>query len=338
MENIDKAVSDLKSSYQNDLRKQELTPDEIHIKYLGKKGAVNTLLQEVNTLPQEEKIPYLKKINAIKEDLEKQLTEKRERTSKKEQQKIDLTMPAGISATGNLHPLTLVKRDLYNFFHYYGFSVYEGPEIETDFYNFEMLGVPKDHPARELQDTLYVLEPDYLLRTQTSSIEARVLDNMKPPIRFVVGDRAYRNETTNRNNGALFHQFQGVYVDRNVTIGNLKWIFTKSLKHILGDNTTIRFRAKYYPEVEPGISPDILCWNCGGEGCEVCKKRGWIEIAGGGMIHPNILEKAGIDSKVYSGFAFGWGLDRIAMAVYGIKDLRVLYDGSLTYENTIKVA
>ncbi len=334
--NIEKAIKDIKSSYYNDLKSSDY--DSVYIKYLGKKGLVNNLFQEANALPQEEKIPHLKQINQLKSKLESDIETLKTKEKNQESRGVDLTMPAGASRTGHLHPLTIVKRDLYQFFHYYGFSVFDGPEIETDFYNFELLGVPKDHPARELQDTLYILEPDFLLRTQTSSIEARVLSENEPPIRFVVGDRAYRNETNNRNNSSFFHQFQGVYVDRNVTIGNLKWIFTKSLKHILGDETTIRFRAKYYPEVEPGISPDILCWNCSGEGCEVCKKRGWIEIAGGGIIHPHTLEKSGIDSSIYSGFAFGWGLDRIAMAKFGIKDLRVLYDGSLTYENTVKMA
>ena len=328
-------IETLRNTYKSDissLKNGTIDIDSIYIKYLGKKSQINQLFQKAQELSPNDKIQFLKELNTFKSEVESNLNELKQNTNKQGYQKIDLTVPASPTKTGNLHPLALVKRDLYQFFHYYGFSVYDGPEIETDYYNFELLGVSENHPARELQDTLYLLEPEILLRTQTSSVESRILKEKKPPIRFVNGDAAYRNETESRNNGAFFHQFQGVYVDRNVTLGNLKWIFTKSLKHILGEDTSIRFRAKYYPEVEPGMSPDVLCKFCQGDGCEVCKYRGWIEIAGGGMIHPNTLEKAGIDSKQYSGFAFGWGLDRIVMQKYKINDLRVLYNGSLIYD------
>lgn len=327
---IKKNIEEIKSEYKKDVSSNSQNLDEIHIKYLGKKGIINQNFKLASSLSPENKIEFASKLNKLKKEIEEDLESKREKSTKTE--KINLSIPVESLKSGNLHPLTLVRRDLYQFFHYYGFSVYDGPEIETDYYNFEMLGVPKDHPARELQDTLYIMEPETLLRTQTSSIESRILEGMEPPIRFVVGDRAFRNETESRTNLAFFHQFQGVYVDRNVTMGNLKWIFTKALKHVLGEDTVIRFRAKYYPEVEPGMSPDILCKFCLGAGCEVCKKRGWIEIAGGGMIHPSTLEAAGIDPKVYSGFAFGWGLDRIVMQRYKINDIRVLYGGQIIYE------
>ena len=327
---IKKNIEEIKSEYKKDVSSNSQNLDEIHIKYLGKKGLINQNFKLASSLSPENKIEFATKLNKLKKEIEEDLESKREKSTKTE--KINLSIPVESLKSGNLHPLTLVRRDLYQFFHYYGFSVYDGPEIETDYYNFEMLGVPKDHPARELQDTLYIMEPETLLRTQTSSIESRILEGMEPPIRFVVGDRAFRNETESRTNLAFFHQFQGVYVDRNVTMGNLKWIFTKALKHVLGEDTVIRFRSKYYPEVEPGMSPDILCKFCLGAGCEVCKKRGWIEIAGGGMIHPSTLEAAGIDPKVYSGFAFGWGLDRIVMQRYKINDIRVLYGGQIIYE------
>jgi phenylalanyl-tRNA synthetase alpha chain len=327
---IKKNIEEIRSEYKKDVSSNLQNLDEIHIKYLGKKGLINQNFKLSSSLSPENKIEFSSKLNKLKKEIEEDLEFKREKSTKTE--KVNLAIPVESLKSGNLHPLTLVRRDLYQFFHYYGFSVYDGPEIETDYYNFEMLGVPKDHPARELQDTLYIMEPETLLRTQTSSIESRILEGMEPPIRFVVGDRAFRNETESRTNLAFFHQFQGVYVDRHVTMGNLKWIFTKALKHVLGEDTVIRFRAKYYPEVEPGMSPDILCKFCLGAGCEVCKKRGWIEIAGGGMIHPSTLEAAGIDPKVYSGFAFGWGLDRIVMQRYKINDIRVLYGGQIIYE------
>ena len=324
-------IKNLISEYKNDLSVKEANFDELYIKYLGKKGLLNQSFKLLKNLSDEDRKNVSIELNKLKSKIESDLSNKKE-TSNSNEPKIELSLPVDPTKTGNLHPLTNIKRDLYEFFHYYGFSVYDGPEIESDYYNFEMLGVPEDHPARELQDSLYIMEPETLLRTQSSSIESRKLEEMDPPIRFVIGDRAFRNETESRTNSSFFHQFQGVYVDRNVTMGNLKWIFTKALKHILGEDTQIRFRAKYYPEVEPGMSPDILCKFCQGAGCDVCKKRGWIEIAGGGMIHPTTLEKAGIDPNVYSGFAFGWGLDRIVMQRYQIDDLRVLYGGQIVYE------
>ncbi len=322
-------IKELRDSFTQDMQSPNFDWDIVYVKYLGKKGVINQEFQKAKNLTDHTKIEFLKEINKFKAEIESTLEKSKPTNS--HQFELNLSTPVLMSKTGNLHPLTLVKRDLYQFFHYYGFSVYDGPEIESDYYNFEIMGVGKDHPARDLQDTLYILEPEFLLRTQTSSIEGRILKEKEPPIRFVVGDNAFRNETDSRSNTSFFHQFQGVYLDKNVNMGNLKWVFTKALKHILGQDTVIRFRPKYYPEVEPGMSPDILCKFCKGSGCEVCKRRGWIEIAGGGMIHPTTLQKADIDPNKYSGFAFGWGLDRIVMQKYGIDDIRVLYNGSLIY-------
>lgn len=309
----------------------DLSIDDLHIKYLGKKGELNKAFADLINIPVEQKKVISSELNAIKKKIEESIKDLREKILDKNIDQ-DLTIPVLQSKTGNLHPLTLATRDLNNFFHYLGFSVADGPEIEQDYYNFEMMGVPKDHPAREMQDTLYILEPEILLRTQTSSIEARLLSDRKLPMRYVCPGKVYRNETTNKTNGAFFHQYQGFYVDRNVTLGHLKWFFTRVIKHIVGEDTTIRFRSKYYPEVEPSLSPDILCTFCHGKGCPVCKQRGWIEIAGGGMIHPSIFDKAGIDRKEYSGFAFGFGLDRLAMARFGIKDIRTMLNGKIIYD------
>ncbi len=326
-------IKNLQKQFKEETKKLDV--DTLYVKYLGKKGEINKLFDELKNLSKDARIESAKGVNKLKEEI----TEKIEYLRSKSQlepavnsEQIDLSIPVKPSKIGNLHPLTMVTNNLIEFFNYYGFSVYDGPEIEDDYHNFEMLGVPKDHPARELQDTLYLLEPEILLRTQTSSIESRELEKQDPPIRFICPGKVYRNETANKSNSALFHQFQGVLVDRDVNLGNLKWIFEKSLKHVLGQDTIIRFRPKYYPEVEPGLSPDIQCKFCNGEGCDICKHRGWIEIAGGGMIHPETLEKAGINSEEYSGFAFGWGLDRIAMTKYNVRDIRVLYDGSIVYE------
>jgi len=311
--------------------KLDLSVDELHIKYLGKKGLLNQLFKDIKNLDLETKKEAAKEANLLKSKIETNITELRKIGSKTDEN-LDLTIPVASTKTGNLHPITLITRDLNNFFHYFGFSVGDGPEIEEDYYNFEMMGVPKDHPARELQDTLYILEPEILLRTQTSSIEARKLKERNLPMRYVCPGKVFRNETSNKTNGALFHQYQGFYVDKNVTLGHLKWFFTKTLKHIIGPNVVIRFRTKYYPEVEPGMSPDIQCTFCHGKGCEICKQRGWIEIAGGVMIHPSTFDKAGIDRKIYSGFAFGFGLDRLAMTRFGIKDLRTMFTGKIVYK------
>jgi phenylalanyl-tRNA synthetase alpha chain len=331
-EDILKNIKDLKKKYTEDLKNLDI--DVLFLKYLGKKGEINSHFKDIVNLTGEGKVKAAKELNEIKVKIETEINELREKAAKKhdEDQNIDLTVPVAATKTGNLNPITIVTRDLYQFFHYYGFSVHDGPEIEDDKHNFEIMGVPKDHPAREMQDTFYLMEPEYLLRTQTSSIEARELEKQDPPIRFVYGGKVFRNETVSKSNGAMFHQFQGVCVDKDLNMANLKWIFTKSLKHILGEDTQIRFRAKYYPEVEPGMSPDVLCTFCKGDGCEICKYRGWIEIAGGGMIHPNTLKAAGIDPDIYSGFAFGWGLDRIAMQRFKIRDLRLLTNGNIVYK------
>lgn len=328
-EDIIKNIKDIQKQYKEDIKQLDI--DSLFLKYLGKKGEINSQFKHIVKLADEAKANAAKELNQLKSKIETEIEELRNKDSQEEESDIDLTIPVLPTKTGNLHPITIVARDLYQFFHYYGFSVYDGPEIEDDKHNFEIMGVPKDHPARELQDTFYLMEPEVLLRTQTSSIEARELEKQEPPIRFVSAGKVFRNETASKSNGAIFHQFQGVCVDEDLNIGNLKWIFTKSLKHILGEDTVIRFRAKYYPEVEPGMSPDIQCSFCKGEGCDICKGRGWIEIAGGGMIHPNTLEMAGIDPKVYSGFAFGWGLDRIAMQRFKIRDLRLMTNGSIVY-------
>jgi len=332
IDDLTENLKTIRKTYKDDLK--TLVFDDFYIKYFGKKGVFNDLLSNAKELSQDIKINALKDINTLKKIIQDEIDQHIKVADDyfKTDTTIDLTAPASPTLRGHYHPISVVTNQLVEFFHYYGFSVFDGPEIEDDYHNFEMLGVPKDHPARELQDTFYLMSPEVLLRTQTSSIEARELKKQKPPIRFVFPGKVFRNETASKTNGAIFEQFQGVCIDKNITLSNLKWIFTKSLKYVLGPDTVIRFRAKYYPEVEPGMSPDVMCKFCKGSGCEICKYRGWIEIAGGGMIHPNTLEMADIDPTIYSGFAFGWGLSRIAMQRFGIRDLRSLYNGSIIYE------
>ena len=207
-----------------------------------------------------------------------------------------------------------------------------GPEIETDEYCFERLNVPKDHPARDMQDTLYVEEPEYLLRTQTSSIEARILETYKPPFKVVCPGRTYRNEKVNKSNHFIFHQYQGVVVMKKTGLKDLFGTFTALFKKMYGPDVVVRYRNKYYPEVEPGVGPDMQCFNCKGKGCTICKGVGWIEMGGAGIIHPNIMDMAGIDKNKWMGFAFGLGLDRWIMAKYKITDIRTLLGGNLGYK------
>lgn len=328
---IDNILKELNSKISAAKNSKDLT--KIRLEYLGKSGVINKYASTIKDVPVDKKAEFGKSLNELKQQVTYKVEQaERDILTKQTKQNVDLTIPVKPTFIPSLHPTTQTLIELNAFFNYYGFSVLEGPEIEDDFHNFEMMGVPKNHPARELQDTLYIKEPEILLRTQTSNEEARVLKREKLPIRVVIPGKVFRNETANRTNGAMFYQYQGVYVDKNVTMGNLKWMFEKALKHILGEDTVIRFRSKYYPEVEPGLSPDIQCKFCGGKGCVVCKHRGWIEIAGGGMIHPSTLQKAGIDNKKYSGFAFGWGLDRVVMNKFKINDQRLLYSGSLIYK------
>ncbi len=243
----------------------------------------------------------------------------------------DVTLPVEKARIGHLAPDTRVIRQMNAFFTYHGYSVAEGPDIETEEFNFERTNLPKDHPARDLQDTIYIESPDVLLRTHTSSVEARLLSAQKPPLRFVVPGVSFRNEIVNVSNHAVFYQYQGVCLDRDVSMANLKATLQGFAKFIYGPAVETRFRCKYYPEVEPGAGLDILCTFCRGGGCGICKGRGWLEILGSGMIHRRVLEKCGLDANVWSGFAFGMGLDRIIMSKFGINDIRKLHNGELVF-------
>ena len=244
-------------------------------------------------------------------------------------------LPAlALAKVGHLHPVTQTERQLNELFRKLGFSIYTSPEIDTDEYNFARLNVPTNHPARDMQDTIYIKEPDYLLRTQTSTIEAHLLADFKDklPIRAAFPGSVYRNEKVNRSNHFVFHQYQAVVVDKNITMQDLIGTMDQMFKTLYGPEVIVRYRCKYYPEVEPGVGPDMQCFHCHGQGCPLCKYAGWIEMGGSGMIHPKVLRLAGIDPTIWSGFAFGMGLDRWTMAKKNIKDIRTLMGGNLAYK------
>lgn len=288
------------------------------------------LMKELKTAGLEDKKKYGPEINALKKAYNLAVLSKSE--SKIKPNIIDPTVPGPIKPSGRLHPTSEIIREMNAFFRYQGFSIGEGPEIEEVEFNFRRLGVPEGHPATDLQDTLFIDPPNILMRTHTSSVETRILSSYKPPMRVVVPGKCYRNETPNLTNSAFFFQYQGFVVDRGINMTHLKDTLTKFYKFLLGSDLILRYRYKYYPEVTPGMGIDYQCTFCHGKGCQVCKYRGWIEPVGSGMIHPNTLRACGIDPEVYTGFAFGMGLDRLVMAKYGIKDIRKLYGGEIVYK------
>jgi phenylalanyl-tRNA synthetase alpha chain len=310
--------------------------DQIETEYLGRKGHINELFQKLGGLPHEEMRNAGQAINTLKQEVTAALSAKRAELSSQNKtdilSAIDTTAPGNKPKLGHLHPTTETIRSINSFFRYLGFSVYEGPEIETNEFNFEKLNLPLDHPARDLQDTLYIQEPEWLLRTHTSSVEARAMTDNEPPIRIVAPGKVYRNETSNATNNCVFYQYQGLLIDRDISLADLRGTLSAFLRFLYGNDVKTRIRCKYYPEVEPGAGMDVQCSFCKGDGCQVCKYRGWIEVLGSGMVHPNTLRACNIDPKEWSGFAFGLGLDRLVMLKYGIDDVRKLYSGALVFE------
>jgi len=329
---IQSQVNSLKTKFIShlDIVKTPAELDALYLKYLGKKGLTTQLLQELPKLSPGDKRQYGPILNELKKSQETQIREKLS-TLSHASSTIDLTIPGTVQPIGRLHPTTVIIREMNEFFRYHGFSIGEGPEIEDVEYNFRRLNLPEGHPATDLQDTLFIEEPNLLLRTHTSSVETRILSENKPPLRVVVPGKCYRNETNNTTNTSFFYQYQGFVVDKGINMGHLKHIITTWFQYLWGPDIKIRFRYKYYPEVSPGLGQDIQCTFCRGQGCQICKYRGWIEMGGSGMIHYNTLKACGIDPNIYSGYAFGVGLDRMVMTKYNIPDIRQLYGGEIVY-------
>ncbi len=334
---MEEIINNLKSELQ--ISRDLKAINEIFLKYVGGKNSeVNKLTELISKATKEERGELGKKFNFVKNEVNRLIEEKKKdllNNADHGNEWFDVTLPVKRPVLGRLSPDTQVIRDMNEYFIRNGFSIAEGPDIELDLYNFEKTNLPKDHPARDLQDTIYIESPEILLRTHTSSVETRILSEARPPYRFVVPGISFRNEIVSPSNHAVFQQYQGVVVDRGISMSNLKATLEGFAKHMYGDSIQTRFRTKYYPEVEPGAGLDILCTFCSGEGCRICKERGWIEILGSGMIHRNLLEKCGIDYNEWTGFAFGMGLSRIIMTKAGITDIRDLHGGNLVYEDTV---
>lgn len=306
--------------------------ERLRIQYLGKSGQLAEIAKEFKSLSPEEKSDLGILFNDVKTALESVFSKSANFKIPATNIKVDPSLPGTPIPVGILHPVTVVTREMNDIFRSLGFSVADGPEIETDEYNYDRLNLPADHPGRDLQDSLYIKEPDIVLRTQTSSVEAHILETKTPPYRYVIPGKTYRYENLSATNHMIFNQYQGLAVGEGITMANLKWTLETFIRKFFGPDRKSRFRCKYYPEVEPGVGVDIDCPFCRGSGCPVCKHRGWIEMLGSGMIHPNMFKRVGLDPAKITGFAWGMGLDRITMARYGIKDIRALYNGQLEYK------
>ncbi len=307
----------------------------VRTKYLGRKGLLTGLLRNISQVPVEEKPLFGKRCNEVKVLLESKMDGALERQTQglKEEaltrEKIDVTLPGRGSRCGRMHPVMQIRREICDIFSSFGFSVVEGPEVELDYYNFEALNIPKDHPARDMQDTFYV-EDNVVLRTHTSPVQVRVMERVKPPVRILSPGRVYRRDS-DVSHTPMFHQIEGLLVDKNVSFADLKGILTAFLKKVFGDETTLRFRPSFFPFTEPSAEVDIRCVMCRGKGCRVCGQTGWLEILGSGMVDPAVFQNVGYDAEEYSGFAFGLGLERIAMLKYGISDIRLLFENDIRF-------
>ena len=312
---------------------------DLRVKYLGKKGPMTEILRGMGKLSAEERPKIGQIVNEIKNLLEEEITakttvlEQKALADKLANEKVDITLPGRQPREGHLHPVTLTMREIKKIFMRMGFDVMEGPEIERDYYNFELLNLPKDHPARDMQDTFYITE-EFLLRTHTSPVQARTMQSREPnsPIRMIAPGTVYRCDY-DATHSPMFHQVEGLVVDKGVTMGDLKGILELFAKQTFGEETKIRFRPHHFPFTEPSAEVDVSCFACGGKGCRMCKGEGWIEILGAGMVHPNVLRECNIDPEVYSGYAFGFGIERIAMLKYHIDDMRLLYENDVRFLN-----
>ncbi|MEE8574032.1 MAG: phenylalanine--tRNA ligase subunit alpha [Thermodesulfobacteriota bacterium] len=310
---------------------------QLRTRYLGRKGEVTLLLKELGKLDVKDRRSAGEAINKVKKSLASEIESLLENFDKKEKialltsDAVDVTLPERPDFLGRLHPATLVSEEIEDIFLGLGFDIAEGPEIETDYYNFEALNIPKDHPARDMQDTFYV-EGDRLLRTHTSPVQVRVMENTSPPLRVIAPGTVYRRDS-DLTHTPMFHQIEGFMVDRDVTFSDLKGVLTIFLHRLFGEGTPVRFRPSFFPFTEPSAEVDIECVICAAKSmeCRVCKGTGWIEILGSGMIHPEVFKSVGFDSEKYSGFAFGLGIERIAMLKFGIDDLRLFFENDLRF-------
>ena len=333
-------ISELQQLEESALAELETAKTEdqflaVRTKYIGRKGLLTGLLRNIAQVSDAEKPLFGKLCNELKNLLNTKIEEalQRQAIRKKEdvllKEKIDITLPGSVIKCGRIHPVIQVRREICAIFASYGFSVVEGPEVELDYYNFEALNIPKDHPARDMQDTFYI-EDNIVLRTHTSPVQVRIMEKIQPPLRILSPGKVYRRDS-DVSHTPMFNQIEGLLVDKGVSFGDLKGILTAFLKKIFGEGTTLRFRPSFFPFTEPSAEVDIRCVMCGGRGCRVCGQSGWLEILGSGMVDPAVFQNVNYDSEEYSGFAFGLGLERIAMLKYGISDIRLFFENDIRF-------
>lgn len=328
---------DVIHQYQNEIaeEKSKISNKEsleaFRVKYLGRKGLISALFEQLGTVSKEQKGAIGKQLNELK-NAAQHIVDEIETQLKSQQQvnTIDLTLPGTPTDFGTTHPINQTLNEMIDIFRFLGFSIAKGPEIEHDWYNFEALNFAPDHPAREMQDTFFISD-DIVLRTHTSPVQIRVMEKQKPPIRSIMPGRVYRNEAVSSRSYCMFHQLEGLMVDEQVTMVDLKTILLAFSREFFGKNVKIKLRPSFFPFTEPSVEADVSCYLCNGTGCRVCKHSGWLEILGGGMVDPNVLTNAGIDPEKYSGYAFGMGIERIALMRYGINDIRLFYENNLNF-------
>lgn len=338
-------LGDIKSNAQHEIQEADGLSmlESIRVKYLGKKGSLTEILRSMGSCPPEERPALGMQVNKVRALLEEQLTRKQEELSAKmlelrlKSERIDVTVPVEAPHVGSLHPITAVRNELISVFMSMGFDVAEGPEVETDYYNFEALNIPQDHPSRDMQDSFYITE-NLLLRTQTSAMQIRTMEKQKPPIRIICPGRVFRADEVDATHSPVFHQLEGLVVDKGITMCDLKGTLDAFAKKIYGSDTKTKLRPSFFPFTEPSVEVDVTCSECGGKGCRMCKDTGWVEILGAGMVNPKVLSGCGIDPNVYSGFAFGLGIDRIAVTRYKISDMRLLFENDLRFLEQFKSA
>ena len=334
LERIRELEEKVKSEFSDIKNLDEL--EDLRVKYLGKKGEIQKIFNKMSEIKDEKKPVVGKETNILKnkienyiEDKKKDLAEKRKK-EKIEEERIDVTLPGIKQKMGHQHILTKVMREVEDVFIGLGFTIEEGPEIESEYYNFKALNIPEGHPARDLQDTFYI-DDNFLLRTHTSPVQVRTMEKERLPIRMIAPGRVYRSDELDASHSPNFHQVEGLVIDKDISFSDLKGSIETIVKKLYGENREIRFRPSYFPFTEPSAEVDVSCVVCEGEGCSLCSNTGWLEVMGSGMVHPNVLKMSGIDPNVYSGFAFGMGWDRIAMLKYGIDDIRLLFENDARF-------
>jgi phenylalanyl-tRNA synthetase alpha chain len=308
--------------------------EQFRLDYLGKKGVMNQLFASFKAVPNDQKKEFGQILNQLKQSVQEKLDSSKSdfKESLSSSTGADLSKPIALDSIGSRHPLSLVRNEIADIFKRIGFNISEGPEIEDDWHNFTALNLPQEHPARDMQDTFFIqTDPDILLRTHTSSVQVRYMESNQPPIRTISPGRVYRNEAISARAHCIFHQVEGLYIDKNVSFADLKQALLYFAKEMFGEKTEIRLRPSYFPFTEPSAEVDVSCNICSGKGCNVCKYTGYLEILGCGMVDPNVLKNCGIDPDVYSGYAFGMGVERIAMLKYQVKDLRMFFENDVRF-------